>query len=696
MDLNKRIKISRQKTTKFIANPANRKYILLAVVIIALFVIFKKYGKKGTGTGDSTTKEGTDPSTPSTTYPDNSANADLAMGSYLVQKGGREFSYSRTPELELQFNDDGTISDITSGLHYDGTSNVIGNKRVYYMLGYCVFENANGTYNTFQNIYLPDGIYTVRQFVCDAAIAPSLAAFKQKLNGYNNGVKATNSRLSEVFLAIKTVASQGNSATPRWLRVSRHLVFPSVAQPKDWSAYKKFFCIVYQNRGSSAAQYQNLGVNTDLDYGIQAAQPKTWNTVRKGDPSLQDNNWYYQQGRAWIERSGVSKRFVLTDQFPEDTQNTDPNIDTKMYHFYKGALDRINEVHGPTNKRDTGLFGPYGMDDFSKLIVTDLLKYDRTTYEQSLTTHVHKAYDPATGQWGGDASYYATGAVNVRNVNHSLYMYNDVKMLPYQLIYVNERIKLGTKTYQGQDRESNVLGFGWAKSQSLVEPFGSGIEYASTGEIIPFPGGEIKSIENLEIPMPWEEAFTCGFWSTLILSGIGMWNAPSSRFGTDPTKFHWWTNQPVYWKKNGGDWEQYVSGQDGAPVSSEAGLMHRLWAPPTDAAYAGSDAVYPFADRIQKIELVSYQSSRGSFIAQAGSTGLHLNGFGPLNEHFFALKDAYDGKKGIALRCTGSGGKAIVYYNGFLSPHEFEDNVIVDGVNLGRVYGRHTVYKPTL
>jgi hypothetical protein len=680
-----------KKVKAFFADKANRKYIILAVVVLAVFIV-AKLSKKPTTSGDTTgNKDQTGTGGGSSTLPDYSANADTALGSYLVTKGGREFTFSRTPEFEIQFNDDGTITDITSGLNFDGTTNKIGNKRVYYMFGYCVFQNSNGSYNKFENVYLPDGIYTLRQFAADENVAPNLAVFKQKLSGWNGGVNASNSTLSEIFLSVKTTASQGNSAVPHWLRVSRHLVFPSVAVAKDWTPYKKFFCLVDQNKGSTAQQYQNLGANTDLDYSNAAAQPKTWNTTRKGDATIQPEGWFYDQGKGWIERSGPSKRFVLTDEYPENMQGQDPQIDEKMYHFYKGALDRIIQVHGPTNKRDTGLYGSYGIDNVAGLIRTDALRYDRSIYEESLTTHLHDIYDPATSQWAGPCDYYTTGAVNVRNVNHSLYMYNDVKMLPYEIIYVNERVKLGTKTYQGQDREANIIGFGWAKAQSMVEPVGVGIEYASTGEIIPYPNGELHSKENLEIPMPWEEAFTAGFWCTLIFNGVALWNAPGARFGTDASKLHWWTNQPVFWKKTGGSWEPYNSGQNGAPVNSDSGLMHRLWACPIDAYYAGSESVWAIRDRIQVLEHISYQSSKGTFTAQPGAAGSHLNGYGPVNQHFFAVRDALDQGKGVSLRGSGSAGKVLIYYNGNLAPHEYEDNVIIDGVNLGRVYGRQTV-----
>lgn len=128
-------------------------------------------------------------------------------------------------------------------------------------------------------------------------------------------------------------------------------------------------------------------------------------------------------------------------------------------------------------------------------------------------------------------------------------------------------------------------------------------------------------------------------------------------------------------------------------MTDQNGLMHRLWACPTDAAYAGSEAVWKIRDRIQVLEHISYQSSRGTFIAKAGSAGLHLNGFGALNQHSYALKDAYDDGKAVALRGMGSAGKVLIFYNGFLAPHEYEDNVTIDGVNIGRVYGRQTVVR---
>jgi hypothetical protein len=620
-------------------------------------------------------------------------------GTYSKTTGGREFTYNRTPELELQFNSDGTITDATAGLSFNGSTNKLGDKNVFYMIGYKVFENSDGTYNKLQNLYLPDGVYTIRQFVCDAGAIPNLEAFRGKLSGWNNGVTTSNSRLSEVFLSIKTTnASQGLSITPNWLKVSRNLLYPSNGQQKNWASINKFFCMVYQNRGSIASDYHLLGVNTDMEYGNPDAQPNTWNTVKWGNSNYVTNDQLRDYGDSWIRRSGDSKRFLLTDEIPENSQGNDPTIYDRMYHFYKGAFDRLQATRGITNKRETGLYGPYGGDDFSKLLVPDLLKGDRSTFEKSLTTHVHKIFDPATGSWAGDAGYYTSGQIDVRNINHSLYMTNNEYQIPYELLYVNERVKVGTKTWQGQDKEADWIVFSWhalEPSAGLVDQNGNriGIEYGSTGEIIPFPNGEMLSRHNLQIPAPWDEYVTMGFWSTLVGKGIAMWSSPGSRFGSDPTKLNWWSDQQIFWTPNGGSRQNYVSGQNGAAVTDENGLINRLWTCPGDAAYAGNEAAWKIRNRTSTLSYSSYTSSRGSFTAKAGIAGLHLNGFGVLNQNLFVVKDAYDAKKGLALVGTGSEGTVLIYYNGFLSPHEFEDNVTINGTNIGRVYVRQTVVK---
>jgi hypothetical protein len=622
------------------------------------------------------------------------------LGAYSTVIGGREFTYNKTPEFTLQFNPDGTITDATSGLSFDGTTNKINNNRVYYQIGYKIFENANGTYNRMQNLYLPDGIYVIRQFICNENVIPNLAQFKSGITGWNNGVTAANSRLSEIFLSIRTTGTSNSSIIPGWLKVSRNFNFPSVAQPKNLATIDKFFCLVYQNRGTTAADYQVLGVNTDMDYSNPAAQPNTWNTVKwpSVGAATMTNQALYNYGNGWIQRSGDSKRFVLTDEIPENANGEDPSIYSRIYHFYKGAYDRLVSNAGVTDKRQTGLYGPYGQDNIT--INTNFLKYaSRVDFEKSLTTHVHKIQDPATGNWAGDADYYTSGQINVRNMNVAYYLKTDSHYIPYELVYANERIKIGTKTYQNQDRESNWMTFSWHKVEpdlGLTDGQGNrvGIEYSSSGELIPFANGTILSKDNLEIPALWDEYANMAFWSTVVGKGVALWNGPGGRFGNDATKFNWWREgQQVYWTPTGASQENYVSQQNSSPETNGSGLEARLWSCPGDAAYAGMEAAWNIRDRIATLLHASYISSRGSFTANPGSAGLHLNGFGILNNNLFVVRDAFDAKKGLAIVGNGAAGSVIIYYNGFLSQHEYEDDVTVSGHNLGRVYGRQTVVK---
>ena len=622
------------------------------------------------------------------------------LGSYTTIIGGREFTYNRTPEFEVQFNSDGTITDVTPGISYDGTTNKLGNRRIYYQIGYKIFENANETYNRLQNVYLPDGIYVLRQFICNENDYPNLTSFKTSLGGWPNPVTATNSKLSEIFLSVKTNGVTNLSIVPGWLKVNRNFIFPSVAQPKDLSTIDKFFGLVYQNRGSQASEYHALGVNTDLDYGNPAVQPNAWNTIRwpNHNASTMTNQALYDYGSHWIERSGNSRRFVLTDEIPENAQGQDLSIDSRMYHFYKGAYDRLAKFSGVTDKKQTGLYGSYGRD--AGTINTDMLKNStRSDFEKSLTTHVHKYHDPSTGQWLGDADYYASGQIDVRNLNITYYLKTGSHNVPYELIYANERIKIGTKTYQNKDRESNWIVFTWQKvepeeGQRDANGIRNGIEYASSGELIPYANGTITSKDNLAIPALWDEHVNMAFWSTVIGKGIVLWNSPGARLGNNATMLEWWrADQPVYWTSTGGSQQNYVSQQNGAPQNNSNGLQPRLWASPGDAAYAGMEAAWNIRNRITTLSFASYNSSRGSFTASPGSTGLHLNGFGPLNNNLFVVRDAWDAKKGLAITGTGPGGSVVIYYNGFLSQHEYEDNVTVNGQNLGRVYGRQTVVK---
>jgi hypothetical protein len=624
------------------------------------------------------------------------------LGAYTKVAGNREFTYNRTPVLELQFNPDGTITDATPGIQFDGTTNKIGNKRVFYMIGYSVFgntqPNGNKVYHSFKNVYLPDGIYSIRQFIVDPSVCANITEFTQKLNGWNNGVNYRNAQLSEINLSVRTLSGGSVTSVPSWLKVSRgqQLSNAGFNFPADgtFSAYNI-------KSGVKPSAYQALGVNTELLFNNDNAQPNTWKVfkwaVDHAKPSRQE---LYENGRNISKLFGINKNTVVSDEYPENTQGQDPEIDVKMNEFYRGVLDHIKLTNPGINKNQTNLYGSYGMDDYNKLIDKDMLKGDRQHFEQSLTSHVHKKYDPSTQEWGGDVVYYTAGDINVRNVNTSYYMYNDVRMIPYELCYVNERVKVGTKTYQNQDRESKWIALSWGSVETLVRDDNNqviGVELNRTGDIIPYKNGEVLAKFNTPIAAVWDEYFPLGFYSTWIGNGIALWGGGT--IGEDATKINYPAhgNQPMKWTSTGGSQMDYISGKNGAPVNSTEGLSSTLHTSPIDAAYAGWKLAKSIKGRSQKISHSSYTSSLGSFNAVAGQTGLHLNGFGPLNKSLFVVKDAYDQKKGLALVGQGPEGNIAVYYNGFLSQHEFEDNVTIQfggqSINIGRVYGRQIVTK---
>lgn len=628
------------------------------------------------------------------------------LGAYTERKNGRSFTFNKTPVLALKFNEDGTLSDATEGLNTSGKIHTLGGKNVFYAIGYSIDETITGDYRGFQNVYLPDGIYTIRQFVVDAGRIPNLEAFRKGFNGWgDNGVNQNNGQVSEIFISIFSDQKQGNNSVPDWLRVSRVLNAPFVLPSMDWAPYNRTFSTGYINKGDSQAKYQRVGMQPYIELSNPASQPDTWHTIKSGHHGYQSDDLLAGLGRHFSERMGPSARSVVTGELEENSQGTDPDFYGRGQLVYKAAMDLYKERGIATNPLYTGLFGDYGGDDYHGFFNKNLLFYGRSDFEKSLTTDLHKGYGDLGGNNFGfksnDHEYYTRDHIGVRNLNHKEYFWNRLYYMPYELIYVNEKAKLGTKTWQGVDRERKVSLFTTDKIESFVMNNQGGkinIEQARTGEIIPFEGGEILTRQNLQPPVPWDEMYTAALWSMLITGGIQIWDAPGSTFGQDASKLHWWSDQYVGWRKSGQrDFQPYNSSQNGAPESSGDGLIHSLYASPIDAAAAGAQVVYDIRDRIERISFTSYKSSLGEFIAKPGEAGFNLNGFGPINKKLFTYRDAMDQKKGIALICEGKDGAALVYYNGYLSPRDYEDSVIIryagQDYNLGRVYGRQTIIK---
>jgi hypothetical protein len=477
------------------------------------------------------------------------------LGAYSTTVGERTYTYNRTPEFEIQFGS-ANLSDATPGLDKSGAIHKLGDRNVFYAIGMYPLENESGGAQMFQNVYLPDGIYTVAQYVCRADKVSDFATFRDKFEGWNGlGVNADNCRYSKIFLSINSTNTQGNSTVPDWLIVSRQLQWPNNnVTSKNWRNYKKFHAIGGINQNANVSNYHNGGVTTYFSGQSGNPEPNTWRTDRLAPNAIDANGTHYatppsnQQlydiGRGYAIIHGNNINACYTEEYEENTQGHGGDINFRSVNQNKGFYDQINLATGETDVRKMGAFGGYGGDDYHNVYGSGLNGgYSR--YVESLTNHVHDQYYPPNDSWVGTANYYASGAINYRNLNAKQYYYNKAYQTPYHLIYLNERIKIGTKTYEGQDRERNVALFTSPKTESFVADFTGGterrnwIEQNDTGEIIPYPGGELINKTNNQPPVPWDQFYTDCLWATIINGGVLNWDA-GSVYGGNPNKFHFW------------------------------------------------------------------------------------------------------------------------------------------------------------
>ncbi|MCE7061245.1 hypothetical protein [Dyadobacter sp. CY343] len=637
------------------------------------------------------------------------------LGAYSARAAGRNYTFNKTPELLINFNADGTISDATEELDNSGPIAKLRGQNVFYMTGYGWFEKADGTYEKLQNIPLRDGAITIKQFVLNPDRFPNYETFKKYLTAYGErGVNTINGQMSQVLLSIHSDEKVGQGTEPKWLVVSRVLNFPKQMPAIDWRPYNKWIATAGVNKGDKQDAYKRVGIIPDaklfegMSSEYMATQAMTFKThkveqdrVLTADEAYSIGKWSsYMMGSSPL--SYQSEELVENGQGKYDGKFTLPGYQVS-YHFARGNLDDIRSKYPNIDVKETGVFGGYGGDDYYGAIDQGLLYSDRKTYEESLTSKLYKGHS-IHGWTSEDHRYFTEGSIDVRNLNAKYYFWNRIYNLPYEFIALNERVKLATKTYDGKDRERNLTIF----STPMIESFVAndqgnkvGIEQRNSGDIIPYKDGDILTKMNTAPVMAWEEAFTGGFWSTFITSGMAMWDAPGTDFGSDSTKINWWSDQYIGFRKKGqkdfvrlndGDF-----GRNGVPENSGDGLKHTLYASAIDAMAAGVEVAWDIRDRSTKKSFISYRSSRGEFIAKPGSAGFHLNGSGVPNYNLFVVKDAFDQKKGICIVGEGKEGAVLVYYNGFLSAHLYEDNVTVryNGVefNMGRAYGRQTIIK---
>lgn len=605
------------------------------------------------------------------------------LGTYQTKSGGRTYTWSKSPKLTLNFKSDKTLSDISPGL-VDGDQVKYEGRNSYYMISYGHFH-SNISYNKFQNVYLPDGVYTIRRFDSDPTKIGNYQKFKDNLHGYpeNDGVNRMTTQVSEINLTIRTDDSPG---IPDWLKISRAINFTHNVPDREIG--DKVFAIESINAGDDPKIYHEKGVHTSNVFnGFAPYSFRTYKFPRDmvpGGPRFED--WeLYDFLRAHINQWGLTPKSVITDEVPENAQGQDGSIYARSSIMYKGALELFQQKFPGTKKRDTNLYGPYGLDQFTGMLSKDAIKMPRAELIKWIGSH--------------DTNYFTGGHYKYRNVNADYYMYNSVRMIPYELLLTNERVKVSTKTMPGGDWESDWIVFGTTLCQSLVmnnSGFPNGVEENHSGEIIPYANGEILRYPSANSMIG--EHYELGFWSTLIGKGIALWGPGS--YGADASKIDYYTpgNWPIKWRRTGqNNWEDYVPGKNGAPENAGAGIQDNLYAAVIDVTMAGrQDALQLVDGYADTIYYASYTSSKKSFTATPGTAGAHLNGFGPLNLNFVPFKDAYDAHGGVSLFTSGTKGNGAVYYNGFLSADEYEDDVTIThngkSKNLGRVYGRKTYW----
>lgn len=610
-------------------------------------------------------------------------------GTYSAQSGSRTYTYNKAPKMDLQFNSDGTITDVTPGMDTSGPINVQEGKNVFYMIGYYVHTLEGGGTGKLQSTYLTDGIYTIRKFLMNPTKYPSQASFEANRisGGYNtDGVNQLNGELVEIMISIQSGSKPANSLTPNWLVLTRKVLCVDYSPNQDWANYNKFMCTTWMNRGESQAAYIAKGILPNYEQ-TPTIQPKTWRTFKVEQNRILTTDECYGIGRAYMTGMGSTNRSVYTSEYIENEQGQGSDSFNRVNkNVYRGAMDVLEE-NGHTNVGTTGLFGEYGSDDFYGLLGRQLFYGNRGDWELNITDNIYKG--SGIGGFGGTHDYYVQDHISHRNMNAKLYLFNQAYKFSLEFLSINEKVKLGTKTYGGQDRERSIVIF----STPIIESFvindqGNkiNIEQSRTGEIIPYPNGELLTRLNTQPPIPWDAAFTIGLWGTLICAGVVSWDAPGAAAGPNSGMVDWYSDQQVKWKPTGGTFGNYISGQNGAPVTSQQGLPNSLWTSANDAFVAGRDVIWGIKDRIQNLRHIAYTSSRGGFTPTPGQAGLHLNGHGPVNWELFCSRDILDAQKGTALRGDG----CVIYINEFLAPNLYEDNVTIAGHNLGRVYGGQT------
>lgn len=120
----------------------------------------------------------------------------------------RRYTFIKSSGMQITVDPvTGRLSDTTEGLNLTTIPNSKDDRNAFYKLGEGYFgTSTEGTfiYEPFQNVYLPQGVHTIRRFDCKQSLFPNQTAFEANPSGYPpaTGLNNNNCTLSEVSLII--------------------------------------------------------------------------------------------------------------------------------------------------------------------------------------------------------------------------------------------------------------------------------------------------------------------------------------------------------------------------------------------------------------------------------------------------------------------------------------------------------------
>lgn len=637
----------------------------------------------------TTSTSSTSTTNSSTTTTTSSGYFPPIYGAYSDTQSGRLFTHNKNPKVVFTYNADGTITDTSPGLSYDGTTNLIDGKRRYYQMGGHVWRNLDGSYNRFQNIYLPDGLFTIHVFDCEATQFPNVATFISQ----RYYVRSTNAIWNDYLIYITSTPKVSETIVQTFVRFSRAMLSPLFIADKDWSTYNKWqaFCIYNVENSPTFMKAKGLVPSwlTNNDFGAPTQQTSL---TRQYQGSYPSNTDLYNHGYGSVQVLGDSKKSVLADEIPENQWGGGAIVGS-MHHFYRGAMDRFNAVFGPTNVGDVGLFGSYGLNQ--DVFGVPLLRQPKNAYIQGMTTYLYEGPNGSGGYWGVDP-FYSAGDINYRN--HNLKQYTNLwpAEMPgqedfiYIMFHANERYQLGVRTYGGTDRTRRLIYYTYVHNEDLSD---NTILTTNNGDEIPFPNGTFRHDLSWGLTASSaQEQYVRSFFGTLILDGVYLWD-PGFGLASNPDRISYFNpyDDDNKWTPTAGSQGNYSPGVNGAPLDGGGGIQARKIGPTADAVLAGIEAAWDLRNYWNtNIKWIAYTSSATSgFTPVGGAAGMYLNGHGPINTGSYDIWDIVNQKKGIALEINGSSGTKYVYYNPSRPEHVTED-VTIAGITK-TVYGRQIV-----